>query len=59
LGYLITVITVLHSEPATLPVAEEPRFEHVVHPWTVVAMASLMALLFLAFYIYGQVAPGA
>jgi len=52
-------MTVLDFEPATRPAADQPRFELVVHPWTVAAMASLMALFFLAFYVYGQVAPGA
>jgi hypothetical protein len=52
-------MTVLHSEPAALPVAEEPRFDLAIQPWALVAIASAMALLLLAFYIYGQVAPGA
>jgi hypothetical protein len=50
---------VLNSERTALPVAEEPRFDLAVQPWTLVAIAAAMALLLLAFYIYGQVAPGA
>lgn len=58
----MTVLNVgpgLNVEPAVVTVADEPQFDHAVHPWVVAAMVSMVVLMVVAFYIYGQFAPGA
>jgi hypothetical protein len=52
-------MTTLHADPTARPTAEDPQFHHALQPWMLIAGATVMALLFIAFYIYGQVAPGA
>ena len=39
--------------------ADDPRFEPTLSPWALVAMASLLIVVLVAFFAYGQVAPGA
>jgi hypothetical protein len=51
-------MTTLHLEPTSRLTAEEPQFDHALQPWKLVAGATVMVLLFIAFYFYGQVAPG-
>jgi hypothetical protein len=52
-------MTTLHSAPTARTTVEEPQFHYALPPWMLVAGATVTALLFIAFYIYGQVAPGA
>ncbi len=58
----MTVLNVgpgLNVEPAVVTAADQPQFDHAIQSWAVVAMVSMVALMVLAFYIYGQFAPGA
>lgn len=50
---------VLHSEPQAMPVADDPQFHHTIHPWALAATGVFLTVLLLAFFIYGQIAPGA
>lgn len=39
--------------------AQDPQFEHQIRPWSLLASAAFFALLLVAFFIYGQISPGA
>lgn len=36
-----------------------PRFDHAIGPWLLVGVSALLTVLLIAFFIYGQLAPGA
>ena len=50
---------ILHSDVSTSSQSADPQFDHAIHPWILVGTAVMMALLLVAFYLYGQMAPGA
>lgn len=49
----------LNVDPVGVTAADEPQFDHAIQPWVVAAMVSMVVLMVVAFYIYGQFAPGA
>ncbi len=49
----MATIDVLASEKA-----ESPQFEHSFHPWFLMTIAAVTALMLVAFFVYGQIAPG-
>lgn len=58
----MTVLNVgpgLSVEPTVVTVADEPQFDHAIHPWAVAGMVAMVVLMIVAFYMYGQFAPGA
>lgn len=58
----MTVLNVgpgLNVDPVVVTAADEPQFDHAFQPWAVAAMVSLVVFMVVAFYIYGQIAPGA
>ena len=50
---------VLGSERGAVREPQAPAFDHNVRPWMLAVSLILIALVFLAFFVYGQVHPGA
>ncbi len=54
-------IGILESDlpTSTTSVSEDPQFDLAIRPWQLVGIAAMMALLLVAFFVYGQATPGA
>ncbi len=57
--FAIMTSSIVHSEQSIGTPAGDPQFSHVIRSGALTVMAVLMALLFVAFFVYGQIAPGA
>ncbi len=50
---------ILHSDLPTTDESIDPQFDQALQPWFLVGAAVVLALLIIAFFVYGQIAPGA
>lgn len=54
----MATIDVLASEKSVAQPSGSPQFEHSFHPWFFLTLVAITALMLVAFFVYGQIAPG-
>ncbi len=49
---------IIHSD-LTTGQSMRPHFDHAIRPGVMIGILAVLTLLLIAFFVYGQVAPGA
>jgi hypothetical protein len=56
---VVTVTSgILQSDLPTTDESTDPQFDYTIQPWFLIGVAVVMTLLIIAFFVYGQIAPG-